>query len=71
MDQSPSSEISSFAESQEIQEIPHTLWEAKVHDRVHNSRSLVPILSQIYPLHAPFQKFDSLSWCSLKLLLQC
>jgi len=70
VDQSPSSEASSFEESQEIQEIPHTLWEAKVHDPVHNSPSLFPVFSQINPVHASFQKSYSLSWRNLQLLLQ-
>jgi hypothetical protein len=34
-----------------IQEIPSLLWNLKVHFRVHNSQSLVPLLSQTHPIH--------------------
>jgi hypothetical protein len=34
------------------QEINHILWEPMVHYRIHNSRSLDHILSQINPIHS-------------------
>ena len=50
IDHSPSWEAGRFSASQEI---PHNLRNPKVHYRFNTSPPPVPILSQIYPVHAP------------------
>jgi len=48
MEQSPSWEANSHSSSQEI---PHLLWDMKVHYRVCKSPPLARILSQMHPVH--------------------
>ena len=50
MKQSPSWEASRFSA---VQEIPHMLWNRKIHYRIHKSPPRAPILSQINPAHTP------------------
>ena len=54
MEQSPSWEANRFSASQEI---PHILWNLKVHYLIHMSPPLIPILTQLDPVHTPSSHF--------------
>ena len=54
MEQSPSWEDNWFSASQEI---PCTVWNPKVHYRIHKCLPTVPILSQHNPVHTPTTHF--------------
>ena len=54
MEQSPSWEANLFAASQKF---PAVLWNPKVHYRIHQFPSPVPILSQLDPIHTPTSHF--------------
>ena len=54
MEQSPSLEADWFSASQEIS---RTLWNPKIHYRVHKCPPPVPTLSQLDPLHIPTSHF--------------
>jgi len=42
---------------QPVKKILHVLWNSNLHYRVHNCRSLVPILCQMNPFHTPSHIF--------------
>jgi len=54
MQYSPSLEANRFSASQEI---PHTLWNPKVHYRIHKSPPPVRILNQVDPVHVSTSHF--------------
>jgi hypothetical protein len=42
------------------QEIPHLLWNPKVHYRIHTSSQSIPMLGQFDPVHVPTSNFPKI-----------
>jgi len=51
---SPSGEASTYPASQEI---PHLSWNVKVHYCIHKNLAMIPILSQMLPVHHTFPPY--------------
>jgi len=56
LEQSPSLEAASHSASQDCR----FLWNSEVHDRIHNSPPLVPLLSQMNPVHTFLPNFSKI-----------
>jgi len=68
MEQRPSWEANQFSDSQEI---PHILWNPKVHYCTHKCPPPVPILSQLDSVHTPTSYFLKVKMCLiLRIILQ-